>query len=393
MTPSGISWEALTVGVTLLATMAAYALFAGADFGGGIWDMLAGRTETGERPREAIDRSVSPVWEGNQTWIVLGIVFVWTGFPEAFEAVTTALFVPLSLSLLGILLRGIGFAFRHEANRLRLRQFAGVLFAASSFLAPFFLGDSVGAVATGRIKPQPSGNVVDAWFNPFSLMTGVLFVASCAFIAAVYLVSDSQRRADEEMVRYFARRALVSGVVAGALAAINLWLLHDYARYIFDRLMGPALPLTIASFAAGALAFVVLVLRRTWLLRGFAALAVVAVVAAWGLAQYPYVLPGSLTLRNGTAPRSSLQAEVVVLVLAALLVAPAFAYLYYLQQHDRLSVTDESDDLDRAVALEQARDRPAEPEPRTHPLVAAVIIGAAATDLVRSAAGRLRHRV
>src|SRR5438309_1652815 len=126
------SWESVVVAVSLFATMAAYALFAGADFGGGIWDLLAGRTATGERPRAAIDKSVTPVWEGNQVWIVLGFVLVFTGFPTAFAAIMTSLFVPLSLSLLGILLRGVGFAFRHESQRLRTQQLAGVLFAAPS---------------------------------------------------------------------------------------------------------------------------------------------------------------------------------------------------------------------------------------------------------------------
>jgi cytochrome bd ubiquinol oxidase subunit II len=385
---AGGSWEAVTIGATLLATMAAYALFEGADFGGGLWDLLAGGTESGKHPRAAIDRSVTPVWEGNQTWIVLGIVFLWTGFPTAFAAVMTALFVPLSLSLLGILLRGIGFAFRHEAERLRMKQLAGVLFAASSFVAPFFLGVSVGAVATGRVRPHPPGNVWSAWINPTALVTGVLFVSSCAYIGAVYLVGDSHRRGDEEMVRYFSRRVLASGVVTGALAGGNIYLLSQNAHYVSHRLLGPALPLVIVSVVAGAAAFLLVLLRRFWLLRISAGLAVTAVVAAWGVAQYPFVLPGSLTLRAGSAPRAALLAEIAVLGLAALLVVPSFFYLYFLQQHDRLEVTSASDVLARAVAEENAIDAAADEgsaPPRPHRLVAAVIIGAALADILRDA--------
>lgn len=390
---ANISWEAMAVGATLLATMAAYALFAGADFGGGIWDLLAGRTETGAQPREAIDRSVTPVWEGNQTWIVLGIVFLWTGFPEAFAAVTTALFVPLALSLLGILLRGIGFAFRHEAERLRAQQFAGVLFAASSFLAPFFLGDSVGAVVTGRIPPHPPGNVWTAWLNPVALVTGALFVVACAYVSAVYLVGDSHHRGDEDMVRYFSRRVLASGVLAGALAGLNMYLLSIDAAYVFHRLWGPALPFVVVSIAGGALAFLLVLIRRIWLLRMSAALAVGGVVGGWGIAQYPYVLPESLTLRTGSAPIAALQAEVAVLGLAALFVAPSFLYLYVLHQRERLEVTDESEDLERAVAQENAvaTSASAGPAPRGSRLVAAAIIGAAASGVVRDALTRRRR--
>lgn len=382
-------WQAVVVGVALFATMAAYALFAGADFGGGLWDLLAGSTERGRRPRTAIDTSVTPVWEGNQTWIVLGIVLVFTAFPTAFAAIMTTLFVPLSLALLGILLRGIGFAFRHEAERVRAEQSAGALFAASSLLAPFFLGVTVGAVATGRVKTDRAGNVPDAWLNPTALMTGVLFVAACAYIGAVYLVGDSHRRGDEEMVRYFSRRAVVSGVVTGACAAVNVLFLHDNAPYVFHRLLHTALPLVIVSVAAGTIALLLIVLRRVWLLRISAALAVAAVVAAWGYAQYPYLLPTSLSLRDGSAPPASLDAELVVMAMAGLLVVPSFVYLYWLQQHEKLVLSEESGELLRAAARENP---PRAALPRPHRLLETIVIGAAAWELLRDTVARARRR-
>jgi cytochrome d ubiquinol oxidase subunit II len=386
------SWESIAVAVSLFATMAAYALFAGADFGGGIWDLLAGRTATGEKPRDAIDRSVTPVWEGNQVWIVLGFVLVFTGYPSTFAAVMTALFVPLSLSLLGIVLRGIGFGFRHETERLVTTQLAGVLFAASSVLAPFFLGVSVGAVATGRVTTHPAGNVPAAWLSPTALVTGVLFVAACAYIAGVYLVGDSHQRGDEEMVRYFSRRTIAAGVVTGVVAAVNLLLLRVDATYVFHRLVTVALPLVVVSVVAGAAALALVLLRRIWFLRVSAAVAVIAVVAAWGVAQYPYLLPSSLTLAQGSAPVTSLRAELVVMVLAALLVAPAFAYLYWLQQHGRLEVTESSEELAAAAVSEQRSDGPGHEETRGHPVVVTVVLGAAAVELAREAVSRLRRR-
>jgi cytochrome d ubiquinol oxidase subunit II len=383
-------WQAVVVGMALFATMAAYALFAGADFGGGIWDLLAGGTERGRRPRTAIDTSVTPVWEGNQTWIVLGIVFVFTAWPGAFAAIMTSLFVPLSLALLGILLRGIGFSFRHEASGVRSEQFAGALFAASSLLAPFFLGVTVGAVATGRVKTDSAGNVANAWFNPAALMTGVLFVAACAYVSAVYLVGDSHRREDEEMVRYFSRRAIVAGVVTGALAALNLVFLHSDAPYVFHRLMSSALPLVIVSVVAGASALALIVLRRVWLLRISAGIAVAAVVAAWGYAQYPYVLPTTLSLRTGSAPVAALDAEIVVMGMAAVFVFPSFAYLYWLHQHDRLAVSEESPELLRSVARQNGR-APAPAAPR-YRVVEAVVVGVAAWELIRGGVSRVRRR-
>ena len=384
------SWESLVVVVSLFATMAAYALFAGADFGGGIWDLLAGRTETGQKPRAAIDASVTPVWEGNQVWIVLGFVLVFTAYPVAFAAIMTSLFVPLSLSLLGILLRGIGFAFRHEAERPRTTQLSGVLFAASSLVAPFFLGAAVGAVTTGRVRTDAVGNVPSAWLTPTALMTGVLFVATCAYIGAVYLVGDSHQRGDEEMVKYFSRRAVAAGVVTGVLAAVNMVFLRTNAAYVFHRLVTVAVPLVAVSVIAGVAALALIVLRRVWLLRVAAGIAVTAVVAAWGVAQYPYLLPGSLTLSQGSAPLASLQSEVVVMVLAALLVVPSFAYLYWLQQHGRLEVTEDSDQLQRAVAADSTTPA-APPASHGHPVVATVVVGAAVLELAREAVARVRR--
>lgn len=385
------SWQSVLVAASLFATMAAYALFAGADFGGGIWDLLAGRTETGQKPREAIDRSVTPVWEGNQVWIVLGFVLVWTAYPRAFAPIMTALFVPLALSLLGIVLRGVGFAFRHETERLPTTQLAGLLFAASSFIAPFFLGACIGAVTTGRVRSDAAGNVPSAWLAPTPIVTGVLFVSSCAYIGAVYLVGDSHHRGDPEMSRYFSRRAMAAGLVTGVLAVVNLFLLHANATYVFDRLFKVAWPLLVLSVGAGALALLLVVLGRALLLRIAAALAVVGVVAAWGVAQYPYLLPGSLTLAQGSAPTSSLNAELVVLIMAAVFVVPSFAYLYWLQQHGRLAVTESSEELKRAVAAETGVGDPA-PPPRRYPVVTAVVTGAATVALARQILAWSRRR-
>jgi cytochrome d ubiquinol oxidase subunit II len=256
----------------------------------------------------------------------------------------------------------------------------------------FVLGVCVGAVATGRVRADAAGNVASAWLSPTAIVTGILFVSSCAYIGAVYLVGDSHRRGDEQMVRYFSRRALASGILTGALAATNLVLLHLNAAYVFHRLLHVAWPLLALSVAAGAAALVLIVLRRAWLLRVSAAMAVTAVVAAWGLAQYPYLLPGSLTLSEGSAPTGSLNAELVVMVMAAALVVPSFVYLYWLQQQGRLSVTESSDELKRAVVAETSTlDAP--PVPRRYPVVTAVVVGAATLELARETITWTRRRL
>ena len=156
------------VGVVLFTGVVLYATFAGADFGAGFWDLLAGGAERGARPRALADRSLTPVWEANHVWLIFVLVVAWTGFPRAFAAVTSTLFVPLLLAALGIVLRGAGFAFRKATRPLAARRLFGALFASSSVLVPFFLGAAVGAVASGRVPAHGAGDRLTSWPPPRS---------------------------------------------------------------------------------------------------------------------------------------------------------------------------------------------------------------------------------
>jgi cytochrome d ubiquinol oxidase subunit II len=300
----------------------------------------------------------------------------------------TALFVPLSLSLLGIVLRGVGFAFRHTAQRLRLRQLTGATFAAASLITPFFMGTVVGAVVTGQVPVHPGGNVLAAWTSPTAILTGFLFVAACAYVSAVFLVLEARQRGHPDLARYFARRATAAGVVTGELS--------DSAPRVFDRLTGIALPLLAISVAAGIA--VLGMLWRRWYhplgLRAAAAVAVTAVVFGWGLAQYPYLFPTSLSLAAGSAPTNSLVAEFVVAGLAILLVAPGFAVLYVLQQRHLLSAAETDADLRHAAQLSPARPGAAAAAPaaaRT-PLATAVVLALLAIRAIRDLFGSRRRQ-
>lgn len=348
--------EAVAVAVILFVVIAAYALFGGADFGGGIWDLVAGGDERGAAPRDLIDESITPVWEANHVWLVFILVLLWTAFPPAFAAIMTEMFVPLSLSLLGIVLRGAGFAFRHTAARLQMRRLTGAVFAAASLITPFFMGTVVGAVAAGRLPAHPGGNSPAAWTSPTAILTGFLFVAACAYISAVFLVLEARQRGDRNLARYFSLRATAAGALTGALAGATFAELSSSAPYVFHRLTGIALPLVAVSVAAGIAVLGMLWLRwyHPLLLRGTAALAVATVVWGWGLAQYPYLLPPSLTLAEGSAPTATMVAEFIVAGLAVLLVAPGFALLYYLQQRHMLSAADSEAGLRLAAQAQQA---------------------------------------
>ncbi|MGH3207277.1 MAG: cytochrome d ubiquinol oxidase subunit II [Trebonia sp.] len=321
------------VGAILLAGITLYAVFGGADFGGGLWDLLAGTTAQGRTPRALIDESITPVWEGNHVWLVFDLVIFWTAFPYAFAAVMNTLALPLWLALAGIVLRGAGFAFRKELSRLSLQRAAGATFAFSSLMTPFFMGTVIGAIAAGAVPADSTRASLAAWTSPTALMAGFLFVAACGYLAAVYLVGEAVSRGSRAMQTYFARRAQAAAVVAGALSLAALFELRDSDRLVFDRLTsGRALPFVVVAGVCGLAVFALLAFGWPKASRGLAALGVAAIVWGWGVAQYPVVLPGtSVTLSNAGAPDATMVAIIVVFIVAVVLVGPSFALLYALQ--------------------------------------------------------------
>jgi cytochrome bd ubiquinol oxidase subunit II len=328
---AGVLW----VGVT------AYAVFGGADFGGGLWSLLAGTGDRGRRARELIDWAIGPVWEANHVWLIFVLVVLWTAFSTAFEAIFSTLFIPLSLAVLGIVLRGSGFAFQHTARCIGGRKVAMLLFGLSSLLTPFFLGTVIGAVAAGKVPVgNAAGDPVSSWLNPLSLVIGALFVATSAYLAAVFLVSDARRAGAPDLERYFVTRALAAAVVAGALAVAGILVLHADARYLYDGLTGRGLPLVIVSGLCGA---AVLVLLRRGAHAGprvLAAGAVTAVVWGWGVAQHPYLLPQVLTIDDAAAPGATLTGVLVVFGVAVVLVLPSIGLLFTLAQRSLIEETE-----------------------------------------------------
>ncbi len=325
---AGVLW----VGVTL------YAVFGGADFGAGLWAMVAGRGERGERAKALIDWAIGPVWEANHVWLIFVLVVLWTAFSVAFGAIFSTLFIPLSLAALGIVLRGSGFAFHEVAPSISGRRFAAHLFAISSVLTPFFLGTVVGAIASGRVPlGNAEGDAITSWLNPLSLLIGVLFVATGAYLSAVFLVSDARRAGDPDLERYFAARALAAALVTGVIALAGVFVLRDDARYVYDGLTSEGIPLVVLSGVCGLGALVLLWRGARRGVRELAVGAVVAVIWGWAVAQHPYLLPETLTIDAGAGTSETLTMVLIVFVAAVVLVIPAIGLLFTLAQRSMLS--------------------------------------------------------
>jgi cytochrome d ubiquinol oxidase subunit II len=329
----------VSLAVAVLALMwiglTAYALFGGADFGAGTWDLFAGGAERGAPQRRLIEHSLGPVWEANHVWLIFVLVVLWTAFPPAFAAIASTLYIPLTLAAFGMIARGSAFAFRKTVASFGLRRFFGAAFAFSSFVTPFFLGAIAGGVASGRVPPGiATGNIVTSWLNPTSVLGGVLAVGVCAYLAAVFLCADAVREDAGYVLPAIRARALGSAIGVGAVALAGIAVIRADAPALYEGLTGRALPLIVVSAVAGLASFGCVLARRFVAARLAAGIAVTSVLLGWAAGQYPYLLVGELTIRQAAAPRSTLVAMLVSLLIGTAILVPALWYLYALFQRE-----------------------------------------------------------
>ncbi len=348
---------AVAVAAALFAGIIAYSLFGGADFGSGFFDLTAGGTRAGAALRTQIDHSIGPVWEANHVWLIYVLVIWWTGFPEAFAAAMVTLILPLLFALLGIVLRGAAFAFRKYAATLGQARLFGVVFAGSSLITPFFLGAVAGAIASGRVPLTGGGGLWDSWLNPTSMVGGLVAVGTCVFLAGVFLVADADRAQNRELTATLRTRTLAVAVVTGVMVVVGLVPLAQDASVLWDGLTGRALPLVAASAGAGAATVALVWTRRYRVARVTAVIAVAAVVSGWGVAQYPWMLVGQVTIEDAAGADATLWGLLVVVVLAGIVVLPALAYLFSLTQSQPWS-TDEHSASSGVVPYREPSPRP-----------------------------------
>ena len=324
--------------IVLWLGVTTYAVFGGADFGAGFWDLLSGQGEQAERSRGLIAAAIGPVWEANHTWLIFDLVILWTAFPVAFAAIMSSLFVPLSLAAVGIVLRGAAFAFRPVVGSPIGRRITTAIFAASSVMTPFFLGAAGGGIASGRVSlDSRGGDLFASWLNPTSILVGLLAVAVCAYLAAVFLVADARRLGEADLAALFLRRARAVALATGGLAVIGIFVLMRDAPVLANELTGRGWPLVVAGLVLGGAALVAIGQRAPFGTRPLAVGAVVAVIWGWGVAQYPDILPRTLSLADAAAPAGSLGSLLVVFVAAALAIAPSLVLLFWLTQRNRLT--------------------------------------------------------
>ncbi|MFP4598093.1 MAG: cytochrome d ubiquinol oxidase subunit II [Persicimonas sp.] len=325
-----IAFEYVIAGIIVVA-LVVYLLSGGADFGSGIWSLFA----TGERKdaqRDALSHAIAPIWEANHVWLILVVVLMFVCFPRAFSTIMTALHIPLTLMLIGIVLRGSAFAFQsYSAGATLLQERSGTVFAISSAVTPLLLGISAGAIAGGEIRLLANGAVqtdfVSEWLSPFPFAIGGFTLALCAFLAAVYMTVEARSEALKDDFRL---RGLWAAVAVGACAFAAIVLARADAPLIWQELTRSvwAIPFQIVTGLAALVAIWALWTRRFALARYAAMAQVGLIVVGWGLAQYPYMVYPDLTIENAAAEAAILRPVLIALAGGSVLLVPAFFYLY-----------------------------------------------------------------
>jgi cytochrome d ubiquinol oxidase subunit II len=325
-----------TVACVLLGGIVLYGVLGGADFGAGLWDLTAGGVARGARPRALLDRAIGPVWEANHTWLIFCLVVLWTGFPTAFAAIMTTLYVPLGIAAFGIVLRGSGFAFRTAAMRTAQWRIDDLAFASSSVLTPFCFGAVAGGVASGRVPAPGHGDPVTSWINPTSVLGGVLAVLTCGYLAACFLTAEARRHGEPDLETWSRRRAVVAALAAGGVAVAGIFVLRDDAPRLSHQLLHDGWPCVAGSAACGLLALAAIRRGRLALTRVLAVAAVAAILVGWGVAQYPDLLGTDLTISQAAAPMPTMRALAVIALAAVALVGPSLVALFVLVTRGRL---------------------------------------------------------
>lgn len=316
------------VGLTAVLALVLYAVLGGADFGGGVWDLLA----TGPRAaqhRAAIAAAMGPVWEANHVWLIFLIVLLFTGFPAAFAVLSVALFWPFHLVLLGIALRGAAFVFRaHGHAAARAPGGWGTVFGAASVITPLLLGACLGAVSTGDLRVAGGAVLAGgqtAWLGLLPAAIGALALTLCAYLAAVYLTLETEGLVRED----FRRRALGAWLVGGVLSLGTLLLTYVDAPRLWEGLTSPrAAGVVLAGILLAPASGLAMYRRHYATARTLAALQVALLLVGWALAQWPYVVYPDVTLAAAAAPPATLGAVLWTLPFGTALLLPSLWFLF-----------------------------------------------------------------
>jgi cytochrome d ubiquinol oxidase subunit II len=315
----------------MAAAACIYGVTGGADFGAGIWEALSGR-QLGKGGRNFIYGSMGPVWEANHVWLVLVLVFMFSAFPTAFAGMARALWLPLLLALLALVIRGSAYGFRYASPESGTAQTIWrIAFAAGSVAGALLLGAGLGIVLTGITGLDARGNFtgdyIRGWMVPLAGWFGVLSVSACAFLSAAYFSRETH-------TDFWRRRTLNAGYLTLAMAVATPWICRGIPP-LYSGLTGHSLAWLAGSLVLGTISLSFSFARRSgpaaWSGAGFIFLFLGALLYSI----YPAIIPPFLTVASTKGPTGLLKAMVTVLAVGAIPLIVALVMLFRLFKSPR----------------------------------------------------------
>lgn len=312
----------------------AYAVTGGADYGAGIWDLLASGPEE-ERQHELINQALGPIWETNHVWLVFLVVGLFSAFPVPFSLIVIVLFVPLTLALLGIVLRGSAFVFRTHGLRTG-KPYLTIwtrVFSFSSIMTPFFLGLAAAAVASGEIRVHNGVAMVATrtfWFSPFPLIIGLMAILLCATLAAIYLTVEATNAGQTDLAETYRKRGLITGAITAVLGALGILLSPTEAPQLWQGMLNHAIPLVVVTMLIGLGAAFTLYSRHYRIARILIVGETAFLLGSWGISQIPYLIPPDITVDGGAGAPSTLLLLLIGVSIGLLIILPSIYLLFYI---------------------------------------------------------------
>ncbi|HJT59566.1 MAG TPA: cytochrome d ubiquinol oxidase subunit II [Ktedonobacteraceae bacterium] len=322
------------VAVLLWLSIIVYASLGGADFGGGVWYFfIFGSSPGAQAERGLVSKAIGPVWEANNVWLIYLVVGLYTAFPLVAGALAITLFIPLSLALIGIVLRGAAFAFEaHIPQSFEVRGIYGRMFSAASTITPFLLGAIAAAVASGQIHVHNGAipvAVISPWLTPFAIVIGLMGMALCATLAAVYLTVEAKKEKKEELADAFRVRAFIAGGITAVLGLVGLILAPRDAPIIWHGMLDHALWAVAVTMVIGLCTATALFLRRFKIARVLIVLETGALIGTWGLSQIPYIVPPDLTVTGAASPPTTMRDFFISALVGMFILIPSLWFLMH----------------------------------------------------------------
>jgi len=323
----------ILVVIILGASFILYTLLGGADFGAGIVETFAGKKE-----ERTISKAMAPVWEANHVWLILAVVILFTGFPSVYSSLSWVLHIPLMMVLLGIIMRGTAFTFRHyDVHQGRSHKYYSFLFRISSFITPVFLGMILGAMILGRISFDRSESFynifITPWLNWFCFTMGIFTAGLFAYLASVFLVGEAKIEGERLMYAKFSRQSMIITMMLGLLVFVTAQAEGHSLTKRFLHSAPSVIMLAVAVLLCPVIwHFLKKEKNKTVYLRIGTGIQVTAIVVGWFYIQFPVMIEvknfGELTFYNTQAPQATLQQLLIALVVGLLLIIPGFVFLF-----------------------------------------------------------------